>query len=266
LTLPYFASYRLYFFLLTVGFFSLSITPIIAGTSCTTAGCHQDFDFESLTHPDSDEASCIDCHQGTVEEHTKEGAKLTLAADFCMDCHDSFSDRPNPHAPVEEGKCTVCHNPHGDIQNMLLPPTHPLGMYVSYDKNEYQLCFSCHKRELLRFQKTSFSTGFRDGDRNLHYLHVNKSRRGRNCSVCHDVHGSDQPKMIVEYTDFGNWKMKAHFKKSEMGGGCVPGCHRLKTYSRELRFMNQEEVNKGIKVRGLQIMDQEEVNKILDIP
>jgi predicted CXXCH cytochrome family protein len=208
--------------------------------TCMTSECHTDFDFASLTHPDPDEVSCTDCHQGDAEDHAVNNTRLTRSPDSCTYCHDGFLERPFPHAPVAEEKCTTCHNPHGDLQKMLLPPDYPSGMYVSYNEKEYRLCFSCHKRELLMFPDTSFSTDFRDGNRNLHYLHVNKTTRGRNCDVCHDIHGSNQPKMITEYMGFGNWKMKTNFKKTEIGGGCAPGCHRPKTYSRELQFMDQK--------------------------
>ena len=36
-------------------------------------------------------------------------------------------------------------------------------------------------------------TGFRDGDVNLHYLHVNREEKGRTCRTCHEMHGSDLP-------------------------------------------------------------------------
>jgi len=42
--------------------------------------------------------------------------------------------------------------------------------------------------------ETRTLTNFRDGARNLHFLHVNKAVRGRTCRACHEVHASKQPR------------------------------------------------------------------------
>ena len=68
----------------------------------------------------------------------------------------------------------------------------PAGEYAAYSDKEYALCFTCHKRDLLQFPDTSFATDFRDGERNLHYLHVNKSEKGRSCRMCHNIHWRNQ--------------------------------------------------------------------------
>ena len=82
--------------------------------------------------------------------------------------------------------------------------------------------------------RDSFATEFRDGMKNLHYFHITKSGKGRNCIVCHDIHGSETPKMIRESSRFGDWQMQINYSKNTTGGSCAPGCHRLRSYSREI--------------------------------
>ena len=114
----------------------------------------------------------------------------------------------------------------------LLIKSFPADVYVPYSDKEYELCFSCHNRDLLRFPETSFATGFRDGERNLHYLHVNKEK-GRSCKLCHNVHGSNNPKLINDRAPFGNWELPLKFVKTDTGGQCSPGCHKTYNYDRK---------------------------------
>ena len=44
----------------------------------------------------------------------KEGAAL------CSECHDDLANGTSVHAPVKDGKCTGCHNPHGSANRKLL--------------------------------------------------------------------------------------------------------------------------------------------------
>ena len=137
------------------------------------------------------------------------------------------------HGALEMGGCAGCHTPHASEFPKLLIASFPGNSYAHSSEKDFELCFSCHGRDLLMYPETSFSTDFRDGIRNLHYLHVTKGLRGRNCIVCHDVHGSDQPKLMAASADFGKWHMKIDFKKTETGGSCAPGCHRVKEYDRK---------------------------------
>ena len=73
---------------------------------------------------------------------------------------------------------------------------------------------------------------FRNGERNLHFLHVNREK-GRSCRACHDEHASNQPKHIRESVPFGRWTMHTQYTKTETGGGCTTGCHRPYSYDRD---------------------------------
>jgi hypothetical protein len=76
------------------------------------------------------------------------------------------------------------------------------------------------------------TTGFRNGRRNLHYVHV--KTKGRNCQTCHEIHASDQEMHIREEIPFKKrFMIELTFIKTATGGGCVKGCHKPKKYDRE---------------------------------
>lgn len=179
------------------------------------------------------EKGCASCHS----PHASDNAKLLLASekDTCLGCHKTVVAKSMTllHGPINEGKCTPCHDPHGGPNVKLLAAEFPSGPYVPYTDTEYALCFSCHKRDLVQFPDTSFSTGFRDGERNLHYLHVNNKQKGRSCVMCHALHGSSQPKLIATGVPFGKWTLPLKFVKTETGGSCSPGCHQTQAYDRK---------------------------------
>jgi predicted CXXCH cytochrome family protein len=176
---------------------------------------------------------CASCHN----PHASDGEKLLLKTEknLCLECHKDIVKKNQVvlHGPINQGKCTPCHDPHGTPNAHLLVKAFPTGLYVPYTDNEYSLCFSCHNRDLLRFPGTSFATGFRDGEKNLHFLHVNKKDKGRNCKACHAMHGSELPKLIPDKILFGKWDLPLKFIKSETGGSCAPGCHKKYNYDRK---------------------------------
>ncbi len=108
--------------------------------------------------------------------------------------------------------------PTAPRKQKLLIKEFPTDTYVPYTDQEYELCFSCHNRDLLRFPDTSFATGFRDGEKNLHYVHVNKKEKGRNCKLCHNMHGSSNPKLVADKAVFGKWELPLKFVKTDTGG------------------------------------------------
>lgn len=182
--------------------------------------------------PVKTEKACASCHS----PHSSDNAKLLLKTgkDLCLGCHKKIITKNMTmlHGPIAEGTCTPCHDPHGSPYDKLLSKEFSADLYVPYTDKAFGLCFSCHNRDLLRFPDTSFATGFRDGDRNLHYVHVNKER-GRNCVLCHDVHGSSNPKLINTRELFGKWELPLNFVKTETGGKCSPGCHKPFSYDRK---------------------------------
>jgi predicted CXXCH cytochrome family protein len=145
------------------------------------------------------------------------------------------------HDPIRKDGCVACHKPHGSENFRLLKASFPPGFYANFDLDGYALCFSCHEDLALTVERTRTLTNFRDGDRNLHFLHVNKANRGRTCRACHDVHASPEPLQIRERVRFGKWLMPIHFEKKETGGSCHPGCHAIKTYDRDAEDFSEKQ-------------------------
>ena len=188
---------------------------------------------KSVHAPIKTERGCASCHSPHASEAPKLLAKA--AKDLCLDCHKGFIKKTQTvlHGPLKDGMCTPCHDPHGTPNEKLLIKPYSTDFYVSYNDNEFPLCFSCHNRDLLRFPTTSFATGFRDGNKNLHYLHINRKDRGRRCKVCHVIHAGENPKLVADKVPFGKWSLPLKFIKTETGGSCAPGCHQPYSYDRK---------------------------------
>jgi len=178
------------------------------------------------------EGGCPSCHS----PHASDNEKLLLEGqkEICLACHDDVlaKDMTVFHGPINDGKCTPCHDPHGSQHEKLLFGSFPPDAYVPYTGIEFELCFRCHNRDLVKHPDTSFATNFRDGDRNLHYLHVNDAKKGRSCRLCHDIHGGTGARLIAQSVPFGKWDLPLKFVKTETGGGCSPGCHKSAYYDR----------------------------------
>ena len=183
--------------------------------------------------PVNTQTGCASCHS----PHASNNAKLLLntGKELCLTCHKTLIKKTMTmlHGPIQQGMCNPCHDPHASKEAKLLIKEFPTDTYVPYTNQEYELCFSCHNRDLLRFPDTSFATGFRDGERNLHYVHVNKTEKGRNCKVCHNIHGSSNAKLVADRVGFGKWELPLKFVKTDTGGQCSPGCHKPFNYDRK---------------------------------
>ena len=219
-----------------------------AGNICEE--CHDDL-FNAAADASSkhpvvlQDKKCDNCHDphGSLYEHNLRNDQLSL----CLDCHNKpiigtdgkdynvykiVNNNPNKHGPVADGNCTGCHNPHGSESYKILNKDYPEEFYIEFEEARYGLCFECHENTLLRDERTSTLTDFRDGDLNLHYLHVNRTK-GRTCRACHEIHAGDQPKHVRRDTPFGEWELPIGFTKTEIGGNCVPGCHKAYSYNRQ---------------------------------
>ncbi len=201
----------------------------------------------AVTHdPTTTGDECLSCHSPHASNHAP--ILKQPQRDLCLECHDRrlesgddvlidmaarLRDSKVWHKPVTEDDCSGCHRPHGSANFRLLKKPFPASFYAKFSTADYGLCFSCHEEEIVTVESSSSVTRFRDGGRNLHFLHVNKKRRGRTCRACHAVHASSEPLHVRERVPFGRWMMPINFERSEDGGSCQPGCHKRVRYSRE---------------------------------
>lgn len=202
---------------------------------------------KSIHPPVKSQKGCASCHM----PHSSDGPKLLLKTgkDLCLECHPQVIAKEQTvlHGPIQKETCTPCHDPHGSPNGKLLKGTFPDNFYIAYDDKQYGLCFTCHNRDLLKFPTTSYATGFRDGDRNLHHLHVNKKDKGRSCQSCHLVHASEAPKLIADKVLFGKWKLPLRYVKTDTGGSCSPGCHKQFHYDRKTPGKAPEPADAALK-------------------
>ncbi|MBI5022343.1 MAG: hypothetical protein HZB59_12985 [Ignavibacteriales bacterium] len=192
-----------------------------------------------------EEKKCMACHSPHTANHIKQLTEEPMT--LCLKCHDKqlvakgsklsdmktlFDKNINWHGPIRERDCSGCHEVHGSQNFRLLTQTYPPEFYSPFAPEKYELCFNCHQNTLVQDPATMTLTGFRDGSRNLHYLHVNKKVKGRTCRACHETHASNYDRHIREAVPFGQWMLPIKFEKEPNGGKCSPGCHAPFSYKR----------------------------------
>ncbi len=196
--------------------------------------------------------SCLNCH----DAHASSIAKNLLMEplDLCLNCHDReykmadgktlmdmkkwLTENTDHHGPIRQKNCSGCHDPHGSGNFRILRNPYPATFYKAFGTANYNLCFSCHERAIVMNPETIKLTNFRNGNVNLHFKHVNKPVKGRTCRACHETHASNFPKHIREGVPFGAWELPVNYRKTETGGSCMPGCHKLKKYDRVKKEIN----------------------------
>lgn len=217
---------------------------------CTSCHQHEDILKQATqsTHTHSvvtEKDACMNCH-------TAHGGQLAALVrkeplKLCMDCHAKPIREPSghqvaavteitdaktmKHGPIRDGSCAGCHNPHGTQTANLLTKPYPETFYQAFALEKYALCFSCHDSQLVQAREARGLTNFRNGDENLHFVHVNRER-GRNCRSCHSTHASLNDLHVRDSVPYGKWTMPITFQKSADGGSCSPGCHKPYSYDR----------------------------------
>ena len=192
--------------------------------------------------------ACLNCHDAHASDYPR-----VLRDDMktlCFECHDKrikledgstlanikavLETGTSLHGPVAQDNCAACHEIHGGSHFRLLIKEYPPQFYAPFQEESYALCFSCHDKELVLEPQTETLTDFRNGSMNLHFLHVNKVKKGRTCRACHETHASKRAKHIRESVPFGTggWMLPVNFQKKDSGGSCAPGCHLPYEYNR----------------------------------
>ncbi|HEY5512658.1 MAG TPA: cytochrome c3 family protein [Geomonas sp.] len=196
-------------------------------------GCHPKERLTgSHTHRPVADGECLSCH----DAHQSDGKSLLRkpGSQLCFMCHDpKLAVGKSVHKPVAQGNCVGCHAPHGSAYRKILKADLPTELYRPFGTDAFPLCFSCHDPELAAAVTTDKATNFRNGDRNLHAVHVNKSGKGRNCKICHNPHAAGQDRLInPKAPGFGTWDIPIRFDATPTGGGCSVGCHKTFRYDR----------------------------------
>lgn len=199
-----------------------------------------------------DDRACLNCHLPHHSPH------LALLSDqpiaLCAGCHQDSHVRPDGrtvqgmsvlfsgshlHGPINDGRCSDCHDVHGGEREALLTAHYSDALYLPFSEESYALCFSCHDLALATEKRTAGPgavTGFRDGDLNLHYVHVTGPHEsGRSCRFCHDTHASASPRQMRASVPYGEWNLPIRYEPTDTGGSCGAGCHRERSYTRDPR-------------------------------
>ena len=196
--------------------------------------------------------SCLNCHDAHMSNIAMNLSMEPM--DLCLSCHDReyksvdgttvmdmkkwLAENTDHHGPVKQKDCSGCHDPHGSVNFRILRNPYPPTFYKAFSPENYNLCFSCHEKTIVLNPETTKLTNFRNGNINLHFTHVNKPIKGRTCRACHETHASNFPNHIREAVPFGSWDLPVNYQKTETGGSCTPGCHKLKKYDRIKKEIN----------------------------
>lgn len=183
---------------------------------------------------------CLSCHNKRIKAH--DGTMLENIAKL-------MEENPFKHGPIKQNNCTACHSPHASNIFRRLVTYFPEEFYAPFNLKEYNLCFQCHPKDTFLEERTTALTNFRDGDLNLHFLHVNKEEKGRTCRACHEIHASKQKAHVRSAVPYGNWEFPLVFKANADGGTCAAGCHDEKKYSRKYKKFEPLKETISIKER-----------------
>jgi predicted CXXCH cytochrome family protein len=216
------------------------------------ADCHQDVghQMDTAAHPHAamtEEKACLNCHLAHASDH---GMLLRgPISSLCMQCHDQELETSDGglmpavpgdlgkvasiHGPVRRGECNLCHQVHGSGNDRLLKHQHSQTYGALEGKEDYALCFSCHDKKLVSAERTHAVTDFRNGDVNLHFVHVNRPK-SRSCNICHAPHVAESVHLLRKSFPFGpsGWDLRIDWQKTDNGGTCSAGCHDAFEYDR----------------------------------
>ncbi|NOZ45208.1 MAG: hypothetical protein GXO79_00345 [Chlorobi bacterium] len=204
--------------------------------------CHEKIEGKAHIHQPVKEKKCVECHSphASNEENLLKDSQVKV----CLSCHSKaiktetktiinigqkLQNSTVKHGAIEMAGCTACHNAHASNYSSLLSKEFSAYEYTKAEAKSFELCFDCHDSQIIKKDAEPGSTNFRNGDNNLHYLHINGTK-GRNCTMCHDVHASKNKHLIADKVLFGSWEMPLNYKSYSNGGSCATGCHGKKIY------------------------------------
>jgi len=213
-------------------------------------GCHEPIQrkIESARvghSPTTDDRGCRNCHAPHATGHSS--LLVSEVNALCLSCHDRELERAgggtlgniqaeldgavHVHEPVADGDCSSCHDGHGSGESWLLNAAYPAGLYADFREEAYALCFGCHDSEMITAEATTAATGFRNGDVNLHNVHVGKRRT---CLFCHRTHAGPNDRLVRSSVAYGRaaYNVTIGFERTADGGSCAKTCHAPTAYDR----------------------------------
>jgi nitrate/TMAO reductase-like tetraheme cytochrome c subunit len=171
----------------------------------------------SLALGHGDEGTCLECHDAHEDEHFPLGEDSQI----CAKCHREHVDAAakSPHDPERPKACRECHQ-------VMSPAT----LYGTGPRPATTQCYGCHEDFLALVEggKPTSSSGFVDGDTDLHKLHFGEERGADSewCFDCHRVHARSEIRGDVDLRLRADQAEPGTFEAlSESGGRCVGGCH-----------------------------------------
>ncbi len=178
-------------------------TPLVAAVdarTCTTE-CHQPIANRSVRHSQT-AADCFACHLQIGEVAAHKFSFPVAKEELCIKCHQ-LPKEAHSHAPVRDGKCMDCHDPHGS--------EHKAELKLNPNR---ELCVTCHEANTLKkaFVHGPVAVGA--------------------CMTCHKPHSSALPKLLNAdanalciscHAETGKAEAGLHIHKA-LDKGCV-NCH-----------------------------------------
>ena len=195
----------------------------------------------------SSDRTCMNCHSPHASNIAKLQKDVTVVT--CLKCHDKpikadagytvaavpevMDPKLVKHGEIKDGNCGGCHEVHGGERRNLLTRPYAQGFFQQFSASNFALCFPCHDVQLVELEKTTKATGFRNGEKNLHFVHASFGNRYKNCRTCHASHAGTNDRLVREKFTFGKRDLPIRFTRTETGGTCAPGCHGSYAYDRE---------------------------------
>lgn len=213
-------------------------SPVMEGKACMNCHAAHGSELSGLMR-DRPSRACLSCHDKPIE--TVAGTRVVGGVPELL--------KPDlvKHGPIRDGNCAGCHETHGGNVSRLLSGRYPETFYEPFKLESYSLCTKCHTEQLVLAKETTTMTRFRNGKVNLHYLHVNKPKRGRSCRACHSTHASPNAMHVRKSIPYGRWEMPVSFTPTKTGGTCASGCHKQLAYDRVKPVLIKPEDKPGTK-------------------
>lgn len=123
-----------------------------------------------IMHTPQKERLCAACHN--MQPDKVELRANTAQGNPCASCHKRMLNKSYVHGPAGVFGCIDCHDPASQPNK-----------YRVAEKNDAQLCNSCHQEQLQAFKSNKFIHG---------PIEVGM------CLICHDPHASEYRSQVVE--------------------------------------------------------------------